>query len=93
MVDKHPDWAGRVRLIGISDHDAEEVQAKVADKKMPAVELYHVPDQIMSCSYEMKGFPHVCLIDAEGFIAFAGYPSEREDIERDIETLLKGDKL
>ena len=44
MVDKHPEWAGRVRLIGISDHDVEEVQAKMADKTMSAVELYHVSD-------------------------------------------------
>ena len=93
MVDKHPEWAGRVRLIGISDHDLEEVQARVQDKKMSAVELYHVSDQIMSCSYEMKGFPHICLVDTEGFISFAGYPSEREDIEHDISALLKGDKL
>ena len=41
----------------------------------------------------MKGFPHICLVDTEGFIAFAGYPSEREDIEHDISALLKGDKL
>ena len=41
----------------------------------------------------MKGFPHICLVDTEGFIVFAGYPSEREDIEHDISTLLKGDKL
>ncbi len=47
----------------------------------------------MSCSYEMKGFPHICLIDTEGFIVFAGYPSEREDIEHDISTLLQGDRL
>ena len=93
MVDKHPEWAGKVRLIGISDHDVDELQEKMADKMMNAVELYHVSDQIMSCSYEMKGFPHICLIDTEGFIAFAGYPSEREDIEHDISTLLAGDKL
>ena len=41
----------------------------------------------------MKGFPHICLVDKEGFIAFAGYPSERDDIECDIETLLRGEKL
>ena len=29
MIEKHPDWAGRVRLIGISDHDLDEVQTSV----------------------------------------------------------------
>lgn len=41
----------------------------------------------------MKGFPHICLVDTDGFIVYAGYPSERDDIERDIETLLNGQKL
>lgn len=79
-----------MRLIGISDHDLEDVQKRVLDKKMNSVELYHVSDQIITCSYEMKGFPHICLVDTDGFIVYAGYPSERDDIERDIETLLNG---
>lgn len=40
----------------------------------------------------MEGVPHVALIDTEGKIVFVGHPSER-DLEADINTLLKGEKL
>ena len=40
----------------------------------------------------MEGVPHVALIDTEGRIVFLGNPSER-DLEADINTLLKGEKL
>lgn len=40
----------------------------------------------------MEGVPHVVLIDTEGKIVFVGHPSER-DLEADINTLLKGEKL
>ncbi len=40
----------------------------------------------------MEGVPHVALIDTEGRIVFVGHPSER-DLEADINTLLKGEKL
>lgn len=40
----------------------------------------------------MEGVPHVVLVDTEGRIVFVGHPSER-DLEADINTLLKGEKL
>ena len=40
----------------------------------------------------MEGVPHVALVDTEGKIVFVGHPSER-DLEADINTLLKGEKL
>jgi len=40
----------------------------------------------------VEGVPHVVLIDTEGKIVFVGHPSER-DLEADINTLLKGEKL
>ena len=40
----------------------------------------------------MVGVPHVVLIDTEGKIVFVGHPLER-DLEADINTLLKGEKL
>ena len=40
----------------------------------------------------MKGVPHVALVDGEGNIAFIGHPAST-NLEADIETLLKGEKL
>ena len=45
-----------------------------------------------STVYEVRGIPHVILIDKEGKIAFSGHPSKR-DLEKDIDVLLKGEKL
>jgi len=45
-----------------------------------------------SDEYGVQGVPHVLLVDKEGTIVFMGHPASR-DIEKDIDSLLKGEKL
>jgi len=42
--------------------------------------------------YEVRGIPHVMLIDKKGKIAFKGHPAHR-DLEKDIDALLKDEEL
>jgi len=42
--------------------------------------------------YEVRGIPHVMLIDKKGKIAFKGHPAKR-DLEKDIDSLLKDEEL
>lgn len=42
--------------------------------------------------YGVQGVPHVVLVDTHGKIAFVGHPASR-DLEKDIETLLRDEKL
>lgn len=42
--------------------------------------------------YGVQGVPHVLLVDTEGVIVFMGHPASR-NIEKDIDALLKGEKL
>jgi len=37
--------------------------------------------------------PHVVLVDTEGKIVFKGHPASRQDLEKDFDVLLKGEKL
>lgn len=96
MLEEHgAKWGDKVRLIGLSiDNDAPTVKQHVEDKKWTSVEHYHV--RTAGCTadkdYGVAGVPHVLLVDTNGKIVFVGHPASRE-IEKDIETLLKGEKI
>ena len=96
MLEEHgAKWGDKVRLIGLSiDNDASTVKQHVEDKKWTSVEHYHV--RTAGCTadkdYGVAGVPHVLLVDTNGKIVFVGHPASRE-IEKDIETLLKGEKI
>ena len=90
------DWGDRVRLIGLAiDRDTSSVTQHVKAKKWTSVEHYHVktPGCSATQDFGIRGVPHVCLVDTEGVIVFRGHPMERPNLEQDIDTLLKGQKL
>lgn len=64
----------------------------VKAKKWEKVEHFHRAGSSASEDYGVNGVPHVVLIDGNGKIAYAGHPASR-DLEKDIETLLKGEPL
>jgi len=58
-----------------------------------SVEHYHRHESKCSDVYNVRGVPHVMLIDTKGNIAFMGHPANRPDLEKDFDTLLKGETL
>ena len=86
-------WGKNVRIVGISiDKTTDLVVNHVKAKGWEKVEHLFRGGSTCSADYGVNGVPHVVLIDTEGKIAYAGHPAERE-LEKDIETLLKGEKL
>lgn len=96
MLEKRAsEWGDKVRLIGMSiDQDKEKLKNHVTEKQWTRVEHYWVRNGACTADneYGVQGVPHVLLVDTEGTIVFMGHPASR-DIEKDIDTLLKGDKL
>lgn len=65
------------------------VEAKGWDK----VEHYFRHQSDCSKLYDVKGVPHVMIIDKAGKIAFKGHPANRPDLAADLTNLLAGEKL
>lgn len=90
-----PNWAGKVRLIGLSiDNDAATVKKHVESRDWKKVEHYHVGNGKCLASKEMGsgGVPHVLLVDTTGHIVFKGHPAS-VDLEAEIDGLLEGKKM
>jgi thiol-disulfide isomerase/thioredoxin len=76
MLAKHPEWEGKVRIIGLSID-------KEADKVMPHVEKHgyqrveHFVRAASDCSqvYSVNGVPHIVLVDQNGIIQYKGHPA------------------
>jgi Thioredoxin-like len=96
MIEKRgKDWGKNVRLIGLSiDQDVQKLKSHVVDKKWTSVEHYHVRNGTCTADkdFGVQGVPHVLLVDTNGKIVFVGHPASR-DIEKDIDSLLKGETL
>lgn len=95
MLEKRKDdWAGKVRIIGVSiDQSKEKMVEHVNNKGWTAVEHYHRHKSDCSEVYGVSGVPHVLLLDTKGRIVFKGHPATRKDLEADFDTLLKGEPL
>lgn len=76
-------------VIGISDEPAEKVKAM----KDPVIEYANGIDtkKTMSDQLEIKGIPHVILIDPQGIVRWEGYPQlEGHQLTPEVvETLIK----
>merc|ERR1712070_475687 len=95
MLEKREkDWAGKVRIIGLSiDKEADAVTKHVEAKGWNKVEHFHRSDSNCSEVYSVQGVPHVMLIDQNGKIVFKGHPANRPDLEADLDTLAKGEAI
>lgn len=86
-------WGDKVRIIGISiDQTVEAVTKHVKAKGWEKVEHFHRAGSSADEDYGVQGVPHVVLIDGHGKVAYIGHPASR-DLEKDIETLIKGEPL
>lgn len=94
LEERGKEWGNQVRIIGLSiDQDTESIVKHVESKKWESVEHYHRAKSDCSKVYSVNGVPHVMLIDQQGKIVFKGHPSTRPDLEKDLDTLRKGEKL
>jgi len=94
MLAKRKDWEGKVRIIGASiDQTIGALRKHVEAKGWGSVEHYFRGSSKCDDEFGVQGVPHVCLIDTHGKIVFIGHPASRPDLEKDIDTLLKGETI
>jgi thiol-disulfide isomerase/thioredoxin len=88
----HKKFGDRLVVIGISD-EAEDVVRKFKD---PTIEYFQAldPQRRTYKQYEVKGIPHVVVLDPEGIVRWEGYPllDGHELSEKVIEGLLPAKK-
>ena len=65
-------FAEKLVVIGLSDERIEKVKAM----RKPVIEYYHGVDTsaTMKKALEVRGVPHVILIDPEGIVRWEGFP-------------------
>merc|ERR1712224_425678 len=91
---READWAGKVRIIGISiDQTREAVEKHVEAKDWKRPEHYWRAKSDCSDQYAVRGVPNVMLIDTKGKIVFKGHPASRPDLEKDFDDLLAGKEI
>merc|ERR1711976_383193 len=54
---------------------------------------YHRAKSNCSDVYQVRGVPHVIMLDKEGTIVFKGHPANRKDLVKDFNDLLEGKPL
>ena len=84
----HEQFGDRMVVVGLSDEQA----SKVASMKQPHIEYYSAIDiqKRMKKEVEVKGIPHVMIIDTQGIVRWEGFPflSGHELTEEVIKNLL-----
>jgi len=87
-------WGDKVKIIGLSiDKDAPTVKTHVDNKGWTKPIHYHRAKSDCSDVYQVRGVPHVLLVDTNGKIVFKGHPAGRKDLVADFNTLLEGKEL
>lgn len=85
----HKKFKDKLVVIGLSDESTD----KVKEMKSPSIEYYSAVDTQarMKKALEVKGIPHVIIIDPKGIVRWEGYPllSGHKLTEEVIENLLK----
>ena len=96
MLEKHPDWAGKVRIIGISmDKDAEAPRKRVTEKGWTKVDHYWAKESWNAevCQYfQIHGIPFCVLVDKQGIIRLSGHPMSM-NLEENIPLLIAGSQV
>jgi len=94
LTKRGAEWGDKVKIIGISiDQSADAVVKHVEAKDWKRPIHYHRAGSKCSDVYQVRGVPHVMLLDTTGKIVFKGHPAGRPDLEADFDTLLKGEKI
>jgi hypothetical protein len=95
LLEKHkddPDWIDSVRIIAISiDKEDALVYKHVMKRGWYKIESYHKGNSMIGIRYSINAVPFCMMIDKEGKIAYKGHPEQRDNIEDDLNKLLKGE--
>jgi thiol-disulfide isomerase/thioredoxin len=85
----HEQFGKQMVVVGLSDEQA----SKVASMKQPHIEYYSAIDtqKRMKKEVEVKGIPHVMIIDPQGIVRWEGFPflSGHELTEEVVKNLLR----
>jgi len=87
-------WGGKVKIIGLSiDGAADTVKNHINNKGWTAPTHFWRSKSDCSDVYQVKGVPHVLIVDKSGKIVFKGHPANRKDLVKDFDDLLAGKTL
>merc|ERR1711939_1154221 len=88
------EWGDKVKIIGLSiDKDAATVKSHIEAKGWTKPIHYHRAKSDCSDVYQVRGVPHVLMVDTKGKIVFKGHPANRKDLVQDFNDLLEGKTL
>lgn len=95
MLTEHGEkWGDKVKIVGLSiDSDAATVKNHVNNKGWTKPTHYWRAKSNCSDVYQVRGVPHVLLVDTNGKIVFKGHPAGRKDLVADFNALLEGKEL
>merc|ERR1719502_519878 len=94
LTKRGAEWGDKVKIIGISiDQTADAVVQHIDKKDWKRPIHYHRAKSNCSDVYQVRGVPHVMLLDTTGKIVFKGHPAGRPDLEADFDALLKGETI
>ena len=78
MLEKHPEWAGKVRIVGVSiDDEIEKPTQRVQEKGWTKIDHFWSPGGWGSevCkTFGIHGIPFCVLVDGTGTIQLTGHP-------------------
>merc|ERR1719152_775244 len=84
LTKRGAEWGDKVKIIGISiDQTADAVVKHVEAKDWNRPIHYHRAKSNCSDVYQVRGVPHVMLLDTTGKIVYKGHPAGRPDLEAD----------
>jgi len=75
------------------DKDAETVKNHITNKGWLKPIHYHRAKSSCSDVYQVRGVPHVMIVDKNGKIVFKGHPAGRQDLVKDFNDLLEDKTL
>lgn len=95
MLTEHAEkWGDKVKIVGLSiDSDAATVKNHVNNKGWTKPIHYWRAKSNCSDVYQVRGVPHVLLVDTNGKIVYKGHPASRKDLVADFDALLEGKEL
>jgi len=87
-------WGDKVKIIGLSiDGAADTVKNHITNKGWTKPIHYWRSKSDCSDVYQVKGVPHVLIVDKTGKIVFKGHPANRKDLVKDFNDLLEDKPL
>ena len=91
MLEKHTDWKGKVRIVGVSfDDEVSTVKERVTSRNWTLVEHYLIPGGFESQTakhFSIQGIPFCVLVGKDGKIKLTGHPMSM-NLDENIQKLV-----